>query len=53
MSKEHISNPEKGLPIGSKAPIIEKNDVFENPINFLDLINNNRGVLLDFSRGSW
>ena len=53
MTEEHISNPEKGLPLGSKAPMIEKNDVFENPVNFLNLIQNSRGVLLDFSRGAW
>jgi len=53
MTEEHISNPEKGLPLGSKAPMIEKNDVLENPVNFLNQIQNSRGILLDFSRGAW
>lgn len=53
MTEEHISNPEKGLPIGKKAPLIEKNDVFENPVNFSNLIQNSRGIIIDFSRGAW
>jgi len=53
MTEEHISNPEKGLLLGSEAPMINKNDVFENAVDFINLIQNNRGILLDFSRGAW
>lgn len=42
-----------GLTIGSKAPIIDTKDVFDNEINLNTLLEKNRGVMIDFWRGSW
>ena len=49
----HTSTPNKGLTIGSKAPIIDTKDVFENEINLNKLLEKNRGVMIEFWRGSW
>ncbi|MHA1913136.1 MAG: hypothetical protein ACW986_01855 [Promethearchaeota archaeon] len=53
MTEEHGSNPEKGLHEGTKAPLLDTNDVFENKINSEDLYREYRGIVLDFSRGAW
>jgi len=53
MTEEHTSNSEIGLSLGTKAPIIDTNDIFENKINLTTLLQNYQGVLLDFFRGAW
>lgn len=53
MTEEHISNPDKGLPLGTKAPLIKKNDIFEKLVDLESLVKEHRGVILDFSRGAW
>jgi hypothetical protein len=53
MNGEQSSNPEKGLSEGTKAPVIDTNDVFEKKINSKDLYREYRGIILDFSRGAW
>ena len=53
MLTEHSSNNEKGLPVGTKAPLINTIDVFEKKISFTELYKEHRGVFLDFSRGAW
>ena len=53
MTEEHGSNPEKGLSVGTIAPLIDTNDVFENIIRSKDLFQEYRGIVLDFSRGAW
>ncbi|MFX1340446.1 MAG: hypothetical protein ACFFDK_17690 [Promethearchaeota archaeon] len=53
MTDLHISIPNKGLPIGSKAPNIETTDIDENEVNLTVLLKNHRGVLIDFFRGGW
>lgn len=53
MTEEHISNPKYGLNLGVIAPTIKKNDIFDNIINLIEILRNNRGVILDFFRGAW
>ncbi len=43
----------KGLSVGTKAPVIETQDVFGNDINLTNLLKNHRGVLIDFFRAAW
>ncbi|MHA2288023.1 MAG: hypothetical protein ACXABG_04470 [Promethearchaeota archaeon] len=47
------SESEKGLQIGSKAPMIDTVDIHGNKINLTELITENRGLLIDFFRGAW
>lgn len=42
-----------GLPVGSKAPLFDTIGVDKQPINLQSLLNENKGVLLDFFRGTW
>ena len=44
---------EFGLSLGVKAPSIETIDIFENTVNSEEILNENRGLLIDFSRGAW
>jgi hypothetical protein len=53
MTELHISTPNKGLPIGSKAPLIDAQDIDGNDIKLANLLINNHGVLIDFFRGGW
>ena len=53
MTDLHVSIPNKGLPIGSKAPNIEKNDIDENEVKLTVLLENHQSVLIDFFRGGW
>jgi hypothetical protein len=53
MTEAHISTPNKGLTIGSKAPIIETKDVFDNDIKLADLLEKYNGVMIEFWRGTW
>ena len=43
----------KGLSIGSKAPLFNLNDIDGNNINLSQLLNQYKGVLIDFFRGNW
>ncbi|MFW9821235.1 MAG: hypothetical protein ACFFE5_16655 [Candidatus Thorarchaeota archaeon] len=42
-----------GLNINSKAPLIDTKDIYENPINLIDLLKTYNGVMIDFFRGNW
>lgn len=55
MTEEHISKkfPEKGLPIGAEAPLIETKDIYDTPVNFKELLNEYDFILIDFFRGAW
>ena len=53
MTETHISTPNKGLTIGSKAPIIDMKDVFDNDIKLDDLLEKYDGVMIEFWRGNW
>ena len=48
-----VSPSEKGLQIGSKAPMIDTVDIYGNSINLTNILRNNRGFLIDFFRGAW
>ena len=48
-----VSDSEKGLQIGSKAPMIDTVDIHGNKINLTELLQENRGLLIDFFRGAW
>ena len=52
MNAEEPPRP-KGLPIHSKAPLINTVDIYDKSINLNDLLKNFNGVLLDFFRGNW
>lgn len=43
----------KGLNLNTKAPLIDTIDIYENPINLIDLLKTYDGVLIDFFRGNW
>jgi hypothetical protein len=47
------SNSGDRLPIGTKVPIIDTVDVFNNKINLTELLQTNRGLIIDFHRGAW
>ncbi len=53
MTNLHISTPNKGLQIGTKAPVIETEDIDRDTVNLIRLLEKHNGVLLDFFRGSW
>lgn len=53
MNEEHILNPNMGINVGMKAPIIKKIDVFENLFNLTEALDKYRGIVIDFSRGAW
>ena len=48
-----VSNSEKGLMTGTKAPMIDTVDIHGKIINLTDIIIENRGLLIDFFRGAW
>jgi hypothetical protein len=53
MSDRGTSNSEERLPVDTDAPIIETVDVFEDEVNLLEILNENRGVIIDFHRAAW
>ncbi|MHA1916649.1 MAG: hypothetical protein ACW986_17520 [Promethearchaeota archaeon] len=53
MTDLHISTPNMGLPLGTKAPTIDADDIDGEHVNLSELIGKHEGVLLDFFRGSW
>jgi len=48
-----VSNSEKGLKTGTKAPMIDTVDIHGNKINLAEILQENRGLLIDFFRGAW
>lgn len=44
---------DKGLSEGTTAPNIHTRDIYNNEINLNKLLEENKGVLLDFFRGVW
>jgi peroxiredoxin len=48
-----VSNSEKGLKTGSKAPMIDTVDIDGKKINLADFLQEYRGLLIDFFRGAW
>ena len=53
MTEQHISTPNKGLPLGTKAPMIDADDIDGERVNLNELLEKHDGVLLDLFRGSW
>ncbi|MBY8992596.1 MAG: hypothetical protein KGD58_17760 [Candidatus Lokiarchaeota archaeon] len=53
MTDLHISTPNKGLKVGTKAPLINTEDIDGENINLIELLKKFNGVLLDLFRGSW
>lgn len=53
MNEEDISNSSKGLSIGSTAPPINTNDIYNTEIAFDILFQKFKGILIDFFRGAW
>lgn len=52
LNKNEQQRP-RGLPLHSKAPIINTYDINGNQINLTNLLNVYNGVLIDFFRGTW
>ena len=48
-----VSNSEKGLLRGTKAPMIDIVDIYGNIINLTSILSNYRGLLINFFRGAW
>ena len=48
-----VSNSEKGLKTGSKAPMIDSVDIHGEKINLTGILQEYRGLLIDFFRGAW
>lgn len=53
MTELHISTPNKGLSLGTKAPMIDTEDIDRENVNLAKLLKKYNGILLDFFRGSW
>lgn len=53
MNEIHISTLNKGLTIGTKAPMIDTEDIDGESINLTEILKKYNGVLLDLFRGSW
>lgn len=53
MTEEHISTPNICLPTGSKAPMFDTQDIEGKDLSLTNLLENHRGVLIDFFRGGW
>jgi len=54
MSTEHKYPDDKGdLPLGSKAPKINAKDTEGNKITLNKILDNHKGLLIDFFRGAW
>lgn len=55
MTAEHISKkfPEKGLPIGIEAPLIETTDIYGNKVSLTNILKEKDFILIDFFRGAW
>lgn len=53
MTELHISTPNKGLVLGTKAPLIDTEDIDGDSLNLTELLKKYKGVLLDLFRGSW
>lgn len=52
MSEQEPPRP-NGLPVGSKAPLFDTTDIYENNVNLDKLLKLYNGVLIDFFRGNW
>lgn len=48
-----VSNSEKGLKTGTQAPMIDTVDVHGKKINLAEILQEHRGLLIDFFRGAW
>lgn len=55
MTAEHISKkfPEKGLPIGTEAPLFETTDIFGDDVDLKKILGEKDFILIDFFRGAW
>ena len=55
MTAEHISKkfPEKGLPIGTEAPLFETTDIFGDDVDLKKILGENDFILIDLFRGAW
>jgi hypothetical protein len=53
MTDLHISTADKGLLIGTKAPMIDTVDIDGDRINLTNLLKKYDGILIDLFRGSW
>ncbi|GAG16787.1 unnamed protein product [marine sediment metagenome] len=48
-----MTNNDKGLAVGTKAPLFETLDIDKNEVSLTNLLESHRGVLIDFFRGNW
>jgi len=55
MTAEHISKKfsEKGLTIGTKAPLFETTNISGDGVNLKEILEENDFILIDFFRGAW
>jgi len=53
MTEEHITTPNICLPTGSNAPLFDTLDIDGKDVSLAILLENHRGVLIDFFRGGW
>ena len=52
MTDEEPPRP-SGLSVGNKAPLFDTVDLYGNEMILTNLLENYRGVLIDFFRGNW
>lgn len=52
LKKEEEMRP-RGLSLHTQAPLINTVDIFSNPVNLSNLIQNHNAVLIVFFRGTW
>jgi hypothetical protein len=53
MTEMKNSNKKRGLTIGIKTPHFSTIDIDHNKVTLEGLLKENKGILIDFFRGSW
>lgn len=53
MSENNTYAKNRGLSKGTTAPEFSTRDAYNNKISLNDILKNNRGLLIDFFRGTW
>jgi peroxiredoxin len=53
MSKQNNYADDKGLSIGEEAPQFSITDIDGNQLDLSEILQNYRGLLIDFFRGVW
>ncbi|MBD3215363.1 MAG: hypothetical protein GF311_22330 [Candidatus Lokiarchaeota archaeon] len=53
MSDIEHKDSDKGLKVGSQIPIEQMTDINKDSLDFTKILNDSKGILLDFFRGAF